>query len=118
MLRLVQGQSLCDSSGSFATRFLPGCSELQQLEEWLWEATPTWYLPVFSGFFFPAVIYTVKKERAWKSKLSSAADYIASVLSHYLWSTRTWSYATVYYQALLAIKVPGAKVKGELGHLQ
>lgn len=63
VLLLVQGQSLCDSSGSFATRFLPGCSELQQLEEWLQEDAPTWYLPVFGGFFLPAVICVVRKKK-------------------------------------------------------
>lgn len=58
----MQGESLCESSGSFATHFLPGCSELQQLEEWLQEDAPTWYLPVFGGFFFSAVTYAVKKK--------------------------------------------------------
>lgn len=59
---LGQGHSLSHPSGSFASHFLPGCSELQQCEEWLQENKPTQYLPDFGGFFFPAVTYAVKKK--------------------------------------------------------
>lgn len=59
----------------------------------------------------------LSERKSLKSKLSSAADYIASVQSHYPWSTGTWSYATPYYQALLTLEiiVPGTKVRGGVG---
>lgn len=74
----------------------------------------------FGASIFSSCDMCCQKERAWKSKLSSATDYIASVQTPYPWSTGTWSYATVYYQALLILEItaPGTKVKEELRHPQ
>lgn len=113
----MQGHSLSHPSGSSATHFLPGCSELQQREEWLQENAPTRYLPDFGGFFFPAVTYAVKKK---EPRNPSRVLLLITLLQPNPWSTGTWSYATVYYQTLLTLEtiVPGTKVKGKLGHLQ